>query len=135
MPSLEEQQLAARQLADAVWHTVNHVEHGNQRHRIQKPSPIVFELQKFDPPGSQSSPRTLQNESVESFYVDLGKGNLTNRALAEEVVQSRHRHPLPLITGNRMQRVGPGARAVGVEESMTALGGEGCAKGFDPLLM
>src|SRR2546421_1294311 len=28
MPSLEEQQLAARQLAHPVWHTVNHVEHG-----------------------------------------------------------------------------------------------------------
>src|SRR5882762_2688513 len=91
MPSLEEQQLAARQLAHAVWHTVNHVEHGTQRHRIQQPSPIVFELQKFDLPSSQSSTRTLQNESVGSFYVDLGKGNLTRLALAEEVVQSRHR--------------------------------------------
>src|SRR6266480_5332447 len=132
MPSLEEQQLAARQLTDAVWHTVNHVEHGTQRHRIQQPSPIVFELQKFDLPSSQSSPRTLQNESVEPFYVDLGKGNSTHLALAEEVVQSRHRHALLLITGNRMQGVGPRARKVGVEESMTALGGEGCAKDFDP---
>src|SRR4029077_16895581 len=107
MPSLEEQQLAARQLADAVWHTVNHVEHGTQRHRIQQPSPIVFELQKFDLSRSQSSPRTLQNQSVESFYIDLGKGNLTHLALTQEVVQGRHRHALLLITGNRMQRVGP----------------------------
>src|SRR5712671_599276 len=107
MPSLEEQQLAARQLADAVWHAVNHVEHGTQRHRIQQPSPIVFELQKFDLPGGQSSPRTLQNESVGSFYIDLGKGNLTHLALTEEVVQSRHRHTLLLTTGNRMQRAGP----------------------------
>src|SRR5437868_8233543 len=98
MASLEQQQLAVRQHADAVWHTVNHVEHGTQRHRIQQPSPIVFELQKLDLPSSQSSPRTLQNESVGSFYVDLGKGNLTHPALAEEVVQSRHRHALLLIT-------------------------------------